>query len=261
MEISVFHGRRPIWWKMSRPIGTLGILLCWLEVPGIMFRYLLTSVFVHTAIICIWVLLCYTFGGMPLVMDTAVQQHSGPCQLCKCDDGDDDLLGWNVWPIHGGPSACRAEGVPLRGLGDSDGGWFGWPGHHASVWARWTWAQHQRGDSLCRGGWRCVCLARSLGSGTALWWPWLEAGCRFSADVHRSVTAACHLHICSPALRVATVWMLSYYYYYYYYCYLSVTIIWDNCISWHPKLRIGGFCWSKGLLPIYFYWWQLVSRC
>ena len=33
---------------MSRPIGTLGILLCWLEVPGIMFRCLLTSVCSHS---------------------------------------------------------------------------------------------------------------------------------------------------------------------------------------------------------------------
>jgi len=28
------------------------------------------------------------------------------------------------------------------------------------------------------------------------------------------------------------------------------------CVSRHPQLRIGGFCWSKVLLPTCPYWWQ-----
>jgi len=32
---------------------------------------------------------------------------------------------------------------------------------------------------------------------------------------------------------------------------------WTTCVSWHPQLRTGGFCWSKVLLSACPCWWQL----
>ena len=33
-----------------------------------------------------------------------------------------------------------------------------------------------------------------------------------------------------------------------------------TCVSWHPRLTTGGFCWNKGLMLACPCWWQLLIQ-
>jgi len=46
--------------------------------------------------------------------------------------------------------------------------------------------------------------------------------------------------------------------YYYCYCHILWPLYRKTCVSRHPQLRTGGFCWSKVLLTICSCWQQLV---